>query len=114
MMTHMPSLMPPRMARIQFFCVNKHGTNPSFSCFCLSHLMPCTCGSMIRGHLLQQVMMAPFSVEMRSSGRPSPYMRAHCDDVTKIGSGSTVSLMGTPFCFRSSSHVVFHSASLFF
>mmetsp|Transcript_7546 Transcript_7546/g.21056 ORF Transcript_7546/g.21056 Transcript_7546/m.21056 type:complete len:203 (+) Transcript_7546:3048-3656(+) len=114
MMTHMPSLIPPLIARIQFFCVNKQGTKPSFSCFCLSHLMPCTCGSIIRGHRLQQVIIAPFSVEMRSSGRPSPTMRATCESVTRIGSGSTVSLIGTPFCLRSSSHVVFHNASRFF
>ena len=35
------------------------------------HLRPWSCGSMIRGHRLQFVMIAPFSMEMRSAGRPS-------------------------------------------
>ena len=74
----------------------------------LSHLMPCSCGSMMRGQRLQELMMAPFSREMRSAGRPSLIILAFLPSSVSMSMGSLFSLMGTPLASRSGVHVSCH------
>ena len=73
MMTHMPSDDGVRIAPAPVLLRElQHLSFVGFASFSRIHLMPCSCGSMISGQRLQQVMMAPFSILMRSAGRPSP------------------------------------------
>ena len=38
----------------------------------LIHAMPCSCGSHIRGQRSELQVMVPFSMDVRSEGKPSP------------------------------------------
>mmetsp|Transcript_31209 Transcript_31209/g.79125 ORF Transcript_31209/g.79125 Transcript_31209/m.79125 type:complete len:278 (+) Transcript_31209:3191-4024(+) len=65
--------------------------------FSLTHTMPWSCGSIMRGHLSAYVVMAPFSIETRSLGRPSLFHAAICAVSVRMRSGSGFSDMGMLF-----------------
>ena len=48
----------------------KHGTVIQLTMF-LTHLLACPCGSMKRGHLLENCTITPFSMDSVSLGRPA-------------------------------------------
>mmetsp|Transcript_14429 Transcript_14429/g.26652 ORF Transcript_14429/g.26652 Transcript_14429/m.26652 type:complete len:256 (+) Transcript_14429:149-916(+) len=81
------------------------------SCF-LIHLMPWSCGSMISGHLSALLMIAPFSTEIRSAGRPSFCQLATLASSVRTFNGSIPSVSGISLLIRSGSHVFFQSISL--
>ena len=89
---------PPEMAASS---VERSSFCPSRTIFasfslCLSHVMPCSCGSIISGQRAQLVAIAPFSTETRSVGRFCPAHVARSASVVRMSSGSQSGDMGTP------------------
>mmetsp|Transcript_45988 Transcript_45988/g.143901 ORF Transcript_45988/g.143901 Transcript_45988/m.143901 type:complete len:307 (-) Transcript_45988:395-1315(-) len=76
----------------------------------LSHMMPCSCGSMSSGQRVAFVTSAPFSMDLRSAGSDSVIHSAILESVVRMLSGSMLSVMGISRDFRSGSHMVCHSS----
>eukprot|EP00962_Isochrysis_galbana_P036641 scaffold12691_cov108-Isochrysis_galbana.AAC.11 len=62
----------------------------------LIHVMPCACGSMMRGHRTEAAMMAPFSIEVRSRKTFSLAHNRRPAGVVSTSSGSAPSEPLTP------------------
>mmetsp|Transcript_18183 Transcript_18183/g.40364 ORF Transcript_18183/g.40364 Transcript_18183/m.40364 type:complete len:240 (+) Transcript_18183:173-892(+) len=77
------------------------------SSYLFSQRMPCSWGSISNGQRLQLVMMAPFSREMRSAGRPSFCHTAICESFVSTCMGSTLAVSGMSRPMRSCTHTVF-------
>ena len=80
----------------------------------LIHLIPCSCGSMISGYLLHEVMTAAFSRETLSAGRFYVYQRACSAGFDNTKSGSTPSVSGTFYVTISASHSSFQRLLRYF
>ena len=63
----------------------------------LIHAMPCSCGSHIRGQRSELQVMVPFSMDVRSEGKPSPTHPAIVAGSTRTFSTSMPSVIGIPF-----------------
>ena len=63
--------------------------------------VPCSCGSMTKGHRLQFVMMAPFSMEILSAGRPSFCHWAFWESFVSKSSGSMPLVIGISLLTKS-------------
>ena len=74
--------------------------------FSLIHLIPCSCGSIIKAHRFAAVMMAPFSMDRGSVGRPSIPHCAFSASVVRTSRGTTPAVMGISRSTRSGSHLV--------
>mmetsp|Transcript_12940 Transcript_12940/g.48377 ORF Transcript_12940/g.48377 Transcript_12940/m.48377 type:complete len:207 (-) Transcript_12940:10313-10933(-) len=72
--------------------------------FCLIHLMPCSCGSIISAHRAADVMIAPFSMESGSVGKPSIPHPARMPGVDSTSSGVTPVVIGISRSIISGSH----------
>ena len=65
----------------------------------LIHLIPCSWGSIIRGHLSALVRIVAFSMDMRSLGRFSLFHRATVAASVRRESTSSSSVMGMAGCW---------------
>ena len=63
--------------------------------------MPCSCGSMMSGHRLQFVIMAPFSILIRSAGKPSFCHWAFWLSFVNKSSGSIPGVIGISLLTKS-------------
>mmetsp|Transcript_11611 Transcript_11611/g.31647 ORF Transcript_11611/g.31647 Transcript_11611/m.31647 type:complete len:259 (+) Transcript_11611:3369-4145(+) len=79
-------------------------TRPSGSSRFTTHLIPCNWGSIMRGHRLALVMIAPFSMDRGSVGRPSLAQRALVESSVSRSSGIMPWDMGIARSMRSGSH----------
>mmetsp|Transcript_6913 Transcript_6913/g.16624 ORF Transcript_6913/g.16624 Transcript_6913/m.16624 type:complete len:215 (-) Transcript_6913:4078-4722(-) len=113
MMIVWPLVMAASSLRSQFFWVSWNTMRPLFSSRLRSHLIPCICGSMISGHRLHLEMMAPFSSDTGSSGRPWLIILALSAAVVSWESGEAPAVIGTLRFTRSSTHRVFQRAVRF-
>mmetsp|Transcript_29036 Transcript_29036/g.94621 ORF Transcript_29036/g.94621 Transcript_29036/m.94621 type:complete len:303 (-) Transcript_29036:156-1064(-) len=109
MITVLPCVTAVTMRRSHCFCVVCTTTRSLPSSRLRSHLMPCTCGSIMSGHRSQLLMMAPFSTDTVSLGRPWLIMSATLPSSTSMSSGRTPSVVGTSRCSRSGTHNCRHS-----
>ena len=75
---------------------------------------PYNWGSMIRGHLEQLEIIAAFSIDIVSAGRPSLHHLAFFDSVVRIFRGVTPSVMGICLAMISGSQVDSHRFNLNF
>mmetsp|Transcript_36229 Transcript_36229/g.69449 ORF Transcript_36229/g.69449 Transcript_36229/m.69449 type:complete len:259 (-) Transcript_36229:4333-5109(-) len=75
-------------------------------------LMPCSCGSIMSDQRAAFVMMAPFSMESGSVGRPWLAQRARLASPESRSSSTSPSVMGISLSLMSGIHLVFTSSSL--
>mmetsp|Transcript_10302 Transcript_10302/g.22117 ORF Transcript_10302/g.22117 Transcript_10302/m.22117 type:complete len:220 (-) Transcript_10302:3083-3742(-) len=82
-------------------------TRPCCSSRFMIHLMPCSWGSIMSAQREALVMMAPFSMDRGSVGRPSLAHLALAVSSVSRSSGFTPWLMGMALSIRSGSHFSF-------
>mmetsp|Transcript_6707 Transcript_6707/g.13097 ORF Transcript_6707/g.13097 Transcript_6707/m.13097 type:complete len:220 (-) Transcript_6707:4114-4773(-) len=79
--------------------------SPFASSLFMIHLMPCNCGSIINGQRLALVIMAPFSTESGSVGKPSFAHFAFVASLVRRSRGTIPEVIGICFSITSGSHL---------
>jgi hypothetical protein len=73
---------------------------------------PYNYGSIINGHLEQELMIEAFSIDMVSAGNPSLHHLAFLDSVVRIFNGVIPSVIGIALAMMSGSQVFCHKSNL--